>query len=66
MMNEYRYLCRMRPPGPGAVPRDGLMYADCSEKDVNGRHYWGVAAYSRKLSKEEAEHYDLEYMGGYK
>ena len=57
----YGYLCLMRPPMPGAVPRDGLTH--CEEKDdysISGHHYWGRVVYNRKLTEDEIRHYDLE------
>lgn len=55
------YLCLMRPPYPGAVPRDGLEKIDFKEgRGKSGHFYWGRAVYSRKLSEEEVKHYDLE------
>ena len=62
MMEEYHYLARMRPPGPGAVPREGLLYANCQERWIGGQHYWGEAVYNRRLPKEEADHYELEEL----
>ena len=59
-MAEYIYKTLLRPPGPGAVPRDGLLWTDCNETRSDNRHYWGHAVYSRKLTKEECEHYDME------
>lgn len=57
----YGYLCLMRPPYPGAVPRDGLEKIDFKEgRGRSGHFYWGRAVYSRKLSEEEVRHYDLE------
>ena len=58
-MPEYVYKTVLRPPGPGAVPRDGLIRADCVESWQNNRHFWGHAVYNRRLTKEEMEHYDL-------
>lgn len=57
------YGCRMRPPGPGAVPRDGLI--QCSYDDAP--RYWGYAEYSRALTEDEISHYELDLidvMGG--
>lgn len=55
------YLCLMRPPYPGAVPRDGLERVDFKEgRAPSGHFYWGRAMYSRELSEEERSHYDLE------
>ena len=57
----YPYHCIMRLPCPGAVPSDGLAYCDYKEGNtLTGHHYWGTAVYSRKLTQEEIEHYDLE------
>ena len=59
----YSYLCRMRPPMPGAVPRDGLLEVRylTSEK---GKLFqgWGIVTYDRKLTQEEADHYDLDLI----
>ena len=59
---EYGYLCLMRPPMPGAVPREGLL--QCKGKEghsrESGHHYWGLAFYDRELTPEEIRHYDLE------
>lgn len=66
MMNEdyreqYAYLCLMRPPVPGAIPREGLEGVDFKEGvSLSGHHYWGHAVYSRQLTDEELNHYDLE------
>ena len=58
---KYAYLCLMRPPTPGAVPKDGLDSVDFREgKSLSGHHYWGHAIYNRKLSEKEMDHYDLE------
>lgn len=56
----YPYHCIMRPPGPGAVPIDGLAYCDFKEgTTLDGRHYWGTAVYTRKLSDEEVRRWEL-------
>lgn len=59
---RYGYLCLMRPPVPGAVPRDGLVRCDDvgGYSKESGRHYWGRVVYDRELTEAEAEHYDLE------
>ena len=57
----YPYRCLMRPPTPGAIPIDGLLYVDGKErKTLDGRHIWGIAVYTRKLSPEEVERFELE------
>ena len=58
---QYGYYCLMRPPGPGAIPRDGLDWIDFKEGyTLSGHHYWGRAVYKRRLTEEEVNHYDLE------
>ena len=59
-MKQYYYFLRMRPPEPGAVPREGLI--SCTDREIwyDGIRYWGEAIYSRELSREECNHYDLE------
>lgn len=62
MEKQYSYRCLMRPPMPGAIPRDGL----CKVQDMvgisssSGHHYWGLVVYNRQLSDEEIKHFDLE------
>lgn len=58
----YGYLCLMRPPMPGAIPRDGIIHVgfDEGESTKSGHHYWGYAVYNHELSIEEQNHYDLE------
>lgn len=61
----YRYGCLMRPPGPGAVPRDGFVKCGF-EHDVDpdiGHHYWGWCDYERRLTDEEVSSYELYYLG---
>ncbi len=66
MESEYwLYLMRMRPPTPGAIPREGLVYANCDDIMVRNRHYWGTAVYNRQLTDEECEHYDMELKEEY-
>ena len=55
------YRCRMRPPSPGAVPMDGLINCDFTEKiSLQGNHYWGTVTYNRRLTKKEVAEYELE------
>ena len=56
------YLCLMRPPYPGAVPRDGLVQVDFREGTSmeSGHRYWGRVVYNRELSPEEVADYELE------
>ena len=58
---QWAYMCLMRPPMPGAIPRDGLDYVDFKEgNSLSGHHYWGHAIYNRELTQEEGNHYELE------
>ena len=57
----YGYYCLMRPPMPGAVPRDGMVRCEAKEGTaLSGHHYWGRVMYERKLTDYEVKHYDLE------
>lgn len=57
----YRYYTRFRPPMPGAVPRDGLKAIDDygTRLEVQGIKAWGSADYTRPLTEEEIDHYEL-------
>ena len=58
---SFRYLFLMRPPAPGAFPRDGLQEIGFDEGYAHsGHHYWGWADYNRKLTAEEIWNYELE------
>ena len=53
-MENVRYICTMRPPDPGAVPREGLTDASFEEGFTrSGRHFWGIVEYNRHLTEEE-------------
>lgn len=58
----YVYGTRLRPPDIGCVPKKGLIEVDFNEFEANGRHYWGKAYYHRELTKEELEHYDMDWI----
>lgn len=61
-----RYAFLMRPPMPGAMPREGLMECrEISGTAPSGHHAWGWAEYNRRLTDEEISHYDLEYVSSY-
>ena len=56
-----RYLFLLRPPTPGAMPKNGLKEIGFDEGFApSGHHYWGWAEYDRELSEEDVEYYDLE------
>lgn len=58
-----RYATLLRAPGPGAVPREGLLECGYTEGYTPaGHHTWGWAEYNRKLTDEELNHYDMEYI----
>ena len=59
----YVYIMRLRPPGPGCQPNDGLIETTDDEIPFHGRKAWGTARYSRVLTDMEEEHYDMEYLG---
>lgn len=51
----YRYAPRLRPPSPGAVPREGLIGTTRGGE-------WGVAEYSRELTPQEIRDYELDVL----
>lgn len=62
-MTVYRYATLFREPGPGAVPKDGLLFCGYTrDKTPSGRLSWGFADYDRKLTEEEVKQYELEYV----
>lgn len=65
-MAKHRYACILRPPGPGAVPRDGLVNSACeSGTAMTGHFTWGWVEYSRRLTEQEERIYDLMYLYSY-
>jgi len=62
-MEMYKYFCLRRPPDLGAVPRAGLQYVESyrAKKYIFALkiHAWGYAVYSRPLSAEEIDEYEL-------
>lgn len=68
-LERHIYLTPLRPPSPGAIPRRGLLEATSFDERrpvsyVAGnrlyrRECWGWAAYSRELSPEEIDSYEL-------
>lgn len=61
----YCYAMLMRPPAPGAIPREGLIEAIPFESAVSGSGHriWGKATYSRELTQKEIDDYELELCG---
>jgi len=63
-MHIYRYGTLMRPPGPGAVPRRGLLSTNGTHTTMPTGHFaWGTADYDRELNPEEVYEYELEFVG---
>lgn len=63
LSKSYVYVMRMRPPGPGCQPKEGLIETTDTEIPFHGRQSWGTAIYNRVLTEEEEKHYDMEYLG---
>lgn len=62
-MHIYRYATLMRPPGPGAVPRRGLVSTNEQHLITPIGHFaWGVADYNRELNQVEVDAYELELV----
>ena len=58
-----RYATLMRPPGPGAIPHNGLVeMKEISGTAPSGHHAWGWADYNRYLTDQEIRDYELEYV----
>lgn len=57
----YPYRCLLHPPGPGAMPKGDLAYCITKEGETpEGHHFWGTVVYTRELTPEEIDQYDLE------
>ena len=59
MGKVYVYGMRSRGFAPGAQPAEGWVDTETDPLD----EYWNVILYSRKLPREEYEHYDLDFLG---
>ena len=64
----YLYGMRLRGFSPGAQPKDGFSHVLDEFSSLrflmnNGRPYWNVLAYNRKLNDKETHNYDLDYLG---
>lgn len=57
MEKLYKYGMRERPVDIGAQPNG---FYDFDESD---NRYWNVIYYGRKLSPEETEHYNMDFLG---
>ena len=58
-MIVYKYGMRLRGFSPGAQPKEGFLER---EDDPLG-DYWDVLKYSRPLSTDERQQFDLDYLG---
>ena len=56
-MREYLYGMRLRPAGPGCQPMKGLLRIA-----PGGGRYHSLLIYDRKLSDEEVEQYELDFI----
>ena len=55
-----KYATLMRPPGPGAVPREGWIDTSFDELTTpSGHHAWGWVEYNRKLTQKEIDDYEF-------
>ena len=62
-MHIYRYATLMRPPGPGSVPRKGLVGSEGQHTTTPTGHFaWGTVDYNRELNQEEVDAYELEFV----
>lgn len=59
------YAALMRPPEPGAIPREGRRACRfengwlLNEEGQITHHFYGLVEYDRVLTREETDHYDL-------
>lgn len=58
-MKTYEYGMRLRGFSPSCQPMKGLLLAT---EDTDGR-YHDILSYARKLSDEEVNDYELDYLG---
>lgn len=63
-MKTWTYYTRMRPPGPGCQPLNGLydvVFYDTKKRVVDGIEAWGEVTYNRPLTNLEVENYELYF-----
>lgn len=62
-MEIHTYYCRERPPAPGSIPREGLsevyVYPYPINDPMDGHMIYGYANYTRRLTREEIDQYEL-------
>ena len=62
-MTVYRYALLMRPPCLGACPMNGMIRCSCEGGTApSGHHYWGWCEYSRELTAQEINDYEMEQI----
>ena len=66
MSKIYMYGMRLRGFSLGNQPMKGILYAEDGEDKVEdyGRFYHSILYYSRPLTKEELEEYELDDLNG--
>jgi hypothetical protein len=58
--NNHTYYCRLREPGIGCQPKNGIIDVSYNKVTHNNREYWGSVTYNRILSESELFQYDLD------
>ena len=58
----WMYLCRERPPAPGAIPKGGVLEVGYDRMWCDGKLCWGWVQYVRELLPYELQEYELEYV----
>lgn len=61
-ITEYYYGMRLRGASPGAQPKKGMRRICDKATFEDGALYHDVVAYSRVLTEEECEQYDLDFL----
>ena len=56
---KFVYGMRLRGFSPGCQPMDGWMDTEIDPLD----DYWNILIYNRKLTDQERNEYDLDYLG---
>ena len=59
METVHVYGMRSRGFSPGAQPTEGWLDTEVDPLD----DYWNILIYNRKLSREEQEAFELDYLG---
>ena len=62
-MKRYIYAMLMRPPEPGALPKENLVEVNFERRVVGGRQTWGTAIYSKPITQKDELHYDMKLIG---